>query len=252
MGTKTDNKAVEHDFNYHFFHELITLLYFFGIFTPLQKHLWYIIGVSAKSVDNNKVNYCEDLEKLGEVSYQKFNGITKKVIKIKDAKEFGEVHGMKVMPTSEVTLVVPMVKSTPKLIDQTGPDVSILAAQYVKVKRESEACGTKKIRSSSYAPPGGKMIISQTVSASYSANVTVSAEAVSAGVGFSVTKGYNVSDEQPITVPPGKSGIITAYPWYQTYEFDVMERRPWPLEDEVVGSGTAYLPIGVCFVPDVK
>ncbi|QDS34410.1 hypothetical protein [Brevibacillus brevis] len=211
-----------------------------------------LTGVFAKSADNNKVNYCDDLEKLGDVSYQNFDGVTKKVINIKDTKKFGEINGMNVKPTGEITLVVPMVKSTPKLIDRTGPDVSILAAQYVKVKRESEACGTKKIRSSSYAPPGGKMIISESVNASYNANVSVSAAAVSAGVGFSVTKGYNVSDEQPITVPPGKSGIITAYPWYQTYEFDVMERRPWPLEDEVVGSGTAYLPIGVCFVPKIN
>ncbi|WP_340673342.1 hypothetical protein [Brevibacillus agri] len=209
-------------------------------------------GVFAKSADNNEVNYCDDLEKLGDVSYQNFDGITKKVIKIKDTKKFAEINGMNIKSTGEFTLVVPLVKSTPKLIDRAGPDVSTLAAQYVKLKRESEACGTKKIRSSSYGPPGGKMIISETVNASYSANVSVSAEAVSAGVGFNVTKGYTVSDEQTISVPAGKTGTITAYPWYQTYEFDVMERRPWPFEDAVVGSGTAYLPIGVCFVPKIS
>lgn len=209
-------------------------------------------GVSAKSSKEEKLNSCESIEKLGVVSYQNQNGITKKVIKIKDVEKFSKLYGMNVSPTDEVTIVVPV--TSPGLNSQkiNANELTILGTLYAKITRESEACGSKVLRKSTYQPPSGKMTISTTVNASYSANVTVNAQIITAGVGFNVTEGYIVANEQPITVPTGKTGTITAYPYYRVVDFNIMESKSWPFEDSVYGSGTAWEPIGVCFITKIQ
>lgn len=89
------------------------------------------------------------------------------------------------------------------------------------------------------------MTISQGLSATFSSSVSVNASVVTAGVGFDVAETFNVSDSQNISVPKGKRGEIIAHPIYLVKEFEVWSKG-W-FSDSLLGSGTAYKPIGVCF-----
>ncbi|MDT3399180.1 hypothetical protein RKE29_21445 [Streptomyces sp. B1866] len=86
--------------------------------------------------------------------------------------------------------------------------------------------------------------ISDSVSAEWSANVSVTSSTVSAGVGFSVTKTYTVDKETRYEVPKGKRGYVEAYPCYQVYTFDVYNAY-W--DEKPVGNGVAEKPVGVYF-----
>jgi len=80
--------------------------------------------------------------------------------------------------------------------------------------------------------------ITRTVKNSFSSTVTVSAEVVSAGVGFDVELSESVTYRASTTVPSGACWTIRAYNVFFEYGFEVW-REPFIGSDTKIGSGTA-------------
>ena len=86
--------------------------------------------------------------------------------------------------------------------------------------------------------------IDQTVSNSYSANIGVSADSVSAGVCFSVTQTYGVSQTGSANIPAGQTIEIDAYAVYNVSTYDVW----W---NPALGQRVQSLPDGNHLVADL-
>jgi hypothetical protein len=80
--------------------------------------------------------------------------------------------------------------------------------------------------------------ITRTVTNSHSANVGVSAEVVSAGVGFNVQRSESVAYRSSTTVPNGACWSIRAYNVFFEYGFEVWQ-EPFIGPDRKIGSGSA-------------
>ncbi|WP_019418948.1 hypothetical protein [Paenibacillus sp. OSY-SE] len=235
----------------------------------LTSMLCLLIGsasVSADSVSPAPTLFdCSKLE--GDVSYKtSADGSIKKVIEVKDVKQFSEQNNLRLNEGDKVTFVLPVSSNNNNSDEVIDIHNSILnnsnnnkhkesedifepleLARYIKnVKDTGNACGTKIIRNSFYAPPGGEMTISEGVSASYTNSVTITASVITKAVGFDVAKSYNVSDKQTIVVPEGKRGELKAFPYYETKTFEIWEIGV--AYNKKVGDGTALFPVGVCFV----
>ena len=80
--------------------------------------------------------------------------------------------------------------------------------------------------------------ITRTVKNSFSANVSVSAEVVTAGVGFNVERSESVAYRYSTTVPNGACWTIRAYNVFFEYSFEVWQ-EPFIGSDRKIGTGTA-------------
>ena len=80
--------------------------------------------------------------------------------------------------------------------------------------------------------------ITRTVKNSFSASVNVSAEVVSAGVGFNVERSESVTYRSSTTVPNGACWTLRAYNVFYEYAFEVWQ-EPFIGSDRKIGSGTA-------------
>lgn len=80
----------------------------------------------------------------------------------------------------------------------------------------------------------------ETVSNTRSSTVTVTAESISAAVGFDVTKSRTKSMSGSWNVPRGKFGTLKAYALYKKYSFKVYSKHNGHYE----GKGVAYKAIG--------
>jgi hypothetical protein len=80
--------------------------------------------------------------------------------------------------------------------------------------------------------------ISRTVANSFSASVGVSAQVVSAGVGFNVQRSETVAYRSSTTVPSGACWSIRAYNVFYEYGFEIWE-EPFIGSDRKIGSGNA-------------
>ncbi len=80
--------------------------------------------------------------------------------------------------------------------------------------------------------------ITRTVKNSFSANVSVSAEVVTAGVGFNVERSETVAYRSSTTVPNGACWTIRAYNVFFEYSFEVWQ-EPFIGSDRKIGTGTA-------------
>jgi hypothetical protein len=87
---------------------------------------------------------------------------------------------------------------------------------------------------------------SQSLSASWSANVGVSAEVVSAGVGFNVTATWQQNYSYSITHPAGTTYQIDAYNKFDIIGYDVWY-DPWVGYDYKAGYGDARKFMGVYY-----
>ncbi|MGG4499207.1 hypothetical protein [Brevibacillus reuszeri] len=223
---------------------MVTLVLFLSVMAPAAS--------ARESANFPELINCENLEDFGDVSLQtQSDGTVDKVIEINNPNEF--IKRFRPNATeipSEITFFIPDDESDDSVILPSS-DIQALAASdtYINVKSIGKACGSVPFRESSYSPPGGKMIISEKRDASYSVSVNVSVEIISAGVGFSVTEGFQVSDEQLIEVPKGKLGVLRAYEKYQLITFDVMQKGLFG--DKKIGQGTALKPVGVCFGQEI-
>jgi hypothetical protein len=80
--------------------------------------------------------------------------------------------------------------------------------------------------------------ITRTVKNSFSATVSVSAEIVTAGVGFNVERSETVAYRSSTTVPNGACWTIRAYNVFFEYSFEVWQ-EPFIGSDKKIGTGTA-------------
>lgn len=121
------------------------------------------------------------------------------------------------------------------------------AIRRVKNKKYlGQSCGTKVIQQISGR---GKttlvLTVEKKVEATVKKEIAIEVGAISAGMGFDVTKSYAVSNQTRYEVPRGKFGTVQAYPLYDQYIGDVYEGASgtWPTGKKVF----AYKPVGVCF-----
>ena len=84
--------------------------------------------------------------------------------------------------------------------------------------------------------------VSYSEQASYSANVSVSSGIVSAGVGYSVTKTFTLTDSLSVDTE-GKTTVINAYPIYEITWYDVFD-----IDGDEIGSGWAMRLVGAQFI----
>ena len=77
--------------------------------------------------------------------------------------------------------------------------------------------------------------VSYSEQASYSADVSVSSGIVSAGVGYSVTKTFTLTE--------GRTTVINAYPIYEITWYDVFD-----IDGDEIGSGWAMRLVGAQFI----
>jgi hypothetical protein len=80
--------------------------------------------------------------------------------------------------------------------------------------------------------------LTRTVKNSFSSSVDVSAEVVSAGVGFNVERTESVTYRSSTTVPNGACWTLRAYNVFYEYGFEVWQ-EPFIGSDKKVGSGSA-------------
>jgi hypothetical protein len=80
--------------------------------------------------------------------------------------------------------------------------------------------------------------ITRTVKNSFSATVSVSAEIVTAGVGFNVERSETVAYRSSTTVPNGACWTIRAYNVFFEYSFEVWQ-EPFIGSDKKIGTGMA-------------
>lgn len=92
-----------------------------------------------------------------------------------------------------------------------------------------------------YGPSIFKQIYKESVSASFSSSVGVSASVVQAAVGFDVSESKEFSREYTVDVPSGKKVNIKVYGMYEKHTFDVYKNGKYE------GNGKAFKPIGLKF-----
>ncbi|HSL75970.1 MAG TPA: hypothetical protein VK867_03425 [Candidatus Limnocylindrales bacterium] len=80
--------------------------------------------------------------------------------------------------------------------------------------------------------------VTRTVKNSFSSSVSVSAEVVSAGVGFNVERAESVTYRSSTSVPNGACWTLRAYNVFYEYGFEVWQ-EPFIGSDKKIGSGSA-------------
>lgn len=96
--------------------------------------------------------------------------------------------------------------------------------------------------SEGWGPLNLSLTVNRSVSATFSANVNVSAEVVSAGVGYSVTASYGVSSSGSWNVPAGRYGRLEGYALH--------DKHTWDVWDDTCFSGQVYRGSGESFKPN--
>lgn len=97
-------------------------------------------------------------------------------------------------------------------------------------------------------PIKGTYKYSRTDTSSYNATVSLNAEIVSAGVGFTIGRNYTKSDSVTVNVPAGRKVILKIWTNYQKKSFTIYTEYSssiglWYPE----GTGNAYKPVGLIF-----
>jgi len=105
--------------------------------------------------------------------------------------------------------------------------------------------------SEGYGPINLKVEVSRSVSATFSANYGVSAEVVSAGVGYSVTASYSVSSSGSWDVPAGTYGRLEAYALHDKHSWEIWEDDCGTPTDTYKGSGNSWKPNGSVYFKKV-
>ncbi|MBM4796416.1 hypothetical protein HXP44_31380 [Streptomyces sioyaensis] len=130
-------------------------------------------------------------------------------------------------------------------------DVSIKAITALKhVKRAGEVCGTDVIdKETGRGKTTLVMNVKKGVASQVSAQMEISKGAISAGVGYDVTKSIEVAKETRFEVPKGKFGTIEAYVQYALYRGDIYTNNGMGVDPKFPTGkmATVMKPIGVCF-----
>ena len=120
--------------------------------------------------------------------------------------------------------------------------ITARASKYTLKNIKTREMTGRTIHSSIYDYPGGTMVVSESVAATYSTSVSVGTDVLKSQLGFDVTKSYTLSDQQTVKVPQGKRYKCRAYSNLRVYDFDIY------LGTVKKGTGSATQPIGVVFV----
>jgi hypothetical protein len=154
-------------------------------------------------------------------------------------------------PTKDAKLVEVVRVSAPAPTSDPNSTVTPMWGSGLYVKKiggERDACGTTvRARVSGVGNANGVLQLIQTVTVSntFSANASVSAEVVSAGVGFDVSKSWTTTASYSVNTG-GKNYQIVAYDDYRLQDFEIWD-DPYIGSDYKVGSGTAKRQVGFCY-----
>ena len=214
--------------------------------------LCFVVGFGASSVEaKEKIKKCEAVDFSNFEYTTSIDDAGNEVLTFENPNEVVEEMKLE-KPNPDAKVVGVYVVKNAYLEEYSAEppsEVQPFATVYVEPTREAETCGSTRIGYTSAPGDGGDLTLSinRNVNATYSANVSVSSQIVSAGVGFSVTEGVSITATK--TVKDTKRGTfyeIAAYAAYNTVFFDVIEDGLFG--DRVIGSGYANQPIGACFV----
>ena len=109
---------------------------------------------------------------------------------------------------------------------------------YVKNRRYLRTVKTSVTMVQGNGPTTIGIDLTRTVKNSFSSSVNVSAEVVSAGVGFNVERSESVTYRSSTTVPNGACWTLRAYNVFYEYGFEVWQ-EPFIGSDSKIGSGSA-------------
>jgi len=114
------------------------------------------------------------------------------------------------------------------LINRVHSNTRTLQSMWVSVTGQTEFCKVPYEASTSGGPGPGTLTLEQSYSTStgWSANVGVSAEVVSAGVGFQVSYTRQGTASYSTNLGNGEYAAIYGYPWIRQVNFDVWD-DPW-------------------------
>lgn len=120
--------------------------------------------------------------------------------------------------------------------------------QIINVRGPFQACGRNEFTRNSTTNNSPytirkAMTVSGSASNSYSVNVGIDADIISAELGFDVTRTVSLSDSTDVELRPGQSVTVYGYPLLNTYNFDA--RSNW---DHSISRGSASEVVGVCTV----
>ncbi|ERI11811.1 hypothetical protein [Aneurinibacillus aneurinilyticus] len=170
------------------------------------------------------------------------------IIKPEDPEEFIKEMGWeKPTPNAKLDHIVrirPSDNGAAHNQQKIDEDLTAKALGYsIKVTRQSSSCGVQpKARVSGTGNIDGNLVLSQTVevSNSFSSNTSVSAEVVTASVGFDVTEKKSKTAQYTVNTN-GKNYQIVAYDDFDRFEFDVY------LFGAKTGTGVASKQVGFCY-----
>ncbi|MGM1021180.1 MAG: hypothetical protein ACQEXV_11670 [Bacillota bacterium] len=101
------------------------------------------------------------------------------------------------------------------------------------------------LRVSTYYEGSGKITVSSSITAQVEGSISGSAEAIEASMGFSLSKGFSISDEYTVNVPKGQKWVVKAYPRYEKHRLGVYDQSIFG--DPFLGYVMVYKPVGVAF-----
>ncbi|MFD1464269.1 hypothetical protein ACFQ5D_23775, partial [Paenibacillus farraposensis] len=99
-----------------------------------------------------------------------------------------------------------------------------------------------------YGPGSAKLTVSSSVTAQVEGAISGTAGAIEASMGFSMSKGFSLSDEYSVNVPKGERWVISAFPRYEKHRLGVYD--PYPFGDIFLGYVMVSKPVGVAFRVD--
>ncbi|GLI09646.1 hypothetical protein YDYSG_56780 [Paenibacillus tyrfis] len=216
-----------------------------------------VIPASANATESTQIVAANSatvpcIKAEGKVSYETdANGITKEITEISNTQEYAKAYNLD-LPSPNAKIVHVRTVSDSEKTNLNSANADKISTQgigdyYLKnVQGPRRGCGIHPLRRDNLVYPGGKMSFTESVATSITGTVTVSAEIVSAAVGFNVTQTFTVTDEQNVTIPPAYSRAeVTAYANLDIWQYDIY-KKGW-FSDSYEGYGAVSKPVGVCF-----
>lgn len=169
------------------------------------------------------------------------NNATASITDKNEIAQLAAEMGLEENPEDIVEIIITDCNSPELTADPIGPEEYIF-----ELLEHNSAKRGELIRSSDYKYPEGTMTVSETLEITFTAESEISAEVISAKVGFTVGRNTTVSDSQKIEVPYGQTRTCNAYVKLDYYRYHVTGDDVW-LDDDL-GEVTVSKPVGVIFV----
>lgn len=139
-------------------------------------------------------------------------------------------------------------RSIPVRVEQRNEEIKPTGTHALRnVKFEGTICGVQVLHRTSAPGPGRlSLTVTNSVSNSYTATVSLSPATLSASVGFHVTATEPITDSSSLGVPSGGIRYFEAHPLLDHYSFEIWD-TPWYGWDRKVGDGIASRVSGICY-----